>query len=182
MNWPLLTILVVLAMLFTLYLNMTASRLDRLHRRIDTATLALDAQLVRRSAMAAEIAGAGLLDPVSSALLADAAHAARTAPEDDSRARGLAESDLTGALGAVFGDPDDVEVLGETAAGRAYVEELTAAARRVELSRRFLNDGVRACRAVRGQWLVRLFHLAGRTPWPDTFEMDDTLPGGLSGR
>ncbi len=57
--------------------------------------------------------------------------------------------------------------------------ELDASCRRVQLSRRFLNDAVRACRQLRRQRAVRLFRLAGHTPWPDTWEMDDTVPAGL---
>jgi hypothetical protein len=30
--------------------------------------------------------------------------------------------------------------------------------------------------------MVRLFRLAGHTPWPESFEMDDSTPDGLSAR
>jgi hypothetical protein len=170
---------VALAAVFGLYLSMTAGRLDRLHKRIDTSRLALDAQLLRRSAVALEVAASGLLDPATSALVADAAHTARTAPEDDPVAKGLAESDLTKALGAAFADREDVDGLRAVPEGAALVDELDGACMRVELSRRFLNDAVRACRQVRRQRLPRWFGLAGRTPWPDTVEMDDTPPAGL---
>ncbi len=58
------------------------------------------------------------------------------------------------------------------------LDELDAACRRVQLSRRFHNDAVRACRQLRRQRMVRLFRLAGHTPWPETFEMDDSTPDG----
>jgi hypothetical protein len=35
---------------------------------------------------------------------------------------------------------------------------------------------------VRRQRLVRLFRLAGHTPWPETWEMDDAMPEGLRSR
>jgi len=41
---------------------------------------------------------------------------------------------------------------------------------------------VRACRQLRRQRMVRLFRLAGHTPWPETWEMDDSVPEGLSTR
>jgi hypothetical protein len=30
--------------------------------------------------------------------------------------------------------------------------------------------------------MVRLFRLAGHTPWPDSFEIDAAIPEGLSAR
>ena len=71
-----------------LYLRGLAGRLDRLHVRVDAARDALDAQLVRRTAAALELAHAGLLDPATSVLLAEEAYGAQTADADASgRAR-----------------------------------------------------------------------------------------------
>ena len=75
-GWILLGLLVVVILLVGFYLSMTAGRLDHLHRRIDTSRLALDAQLLRRSAVCQELASSQVLDPASSLLLADAAHRA----------------------------------------------------------------------------------------------------------
>ncbi len=178
MNWAWVWLVVILA-LIVLYLSSTAGRLDRLHKRIDTAELALDAQLLRRSVISLELAASGLLDPATSIVLAEAAHTARAVPEDDPRGRGLAESRLTSALGESLPDPEDVAELREQPEGCELTDDLDAVTRRVELSRRFLNDGVRACRSLRGQTIVRMFGLAGRTPWPETFEMEDTPPAGF---
>lgn len=182
MSWGWLLAAAVLVALVVLYLGMTAGRLDRLHRRIDTGSAALDIQLLRRSGAVLELVGLGLLDPATSAVLADAAHATRAAPEGDPVGRGLAESDLTRALAAALPDAQEVEALAEEPAAADLLDELAGICRRVELSRRFLNDGVRACRQVRRQRFVRWFRLAGRTPWPQTLEMDDTPPPGLTGR
>jgi len=179
--WEWLILAVVVAVL-GLYLSMTAGRLDRLHRRIDVGALALSAHLAQRQALTVELAGSGLLDPATSVLLADAAHNARAAPPEDPVARSLAESNLTQTLGAVFADAEDVAELTDTPQGAELIADLDSVTRRVELSRRFLNDGVRACRAVRHQWVVRTFGLAGYTPWPETVEMDDAPPRGLGGR
>ncbi|GIG30517.1 hypothetical protein [Cellulomonas marina] len=53
-----------------------ASRLDRLHRKVGASRAVLDTQLVRRATAAAELATSGLLDPVSSVLVGEAALAA----------------------------------------------------------------------------------------------------------
>lgn len=164
------------------YLSSTAGRLDRLHRKIDISRLALDAQLLRRSSVALELASSGVLDPASSMLVADAAHRARMASDADDLTRSRAESDLTAALDAAFEDPDEVAEVRSDPVGADLLDELDAAIRRVELSRRFLNDAVRACRQVRGQRAARWFRLAGRTALPSSWEMDDTPPSGLSVR
>ncbi|RYV52838.1 hypothetical protein [Pengzhenrongella frigida] len=53
-----------------------ASRLDRLHRKVAASQAVLDRQLVRRATVAVELASAGLMDPVSSLLVGEAALAA----------------------------------------------------------------------------------------------------------
>ena len=165
---------------FGLYLSMTAGRLDHVHRRIDTSRLALGAHLLRRSSVCVELAASGALDPATAMLLADAAHAARTASDADDDARSRAESDLSAALRAAFDDPADAEDARSMPGAAALVDELAAACRRVELSRRFLNDAVRACRLLRRQRAVRWFRLAGRTALPEPWEMDDALPAALA--
>ena len=90
------------------YLTFSATRLDRLHARLEGARSALDAQLVRRASVALQIAGSGRLDPATALLLADAAHEARevdSSPAADPTAREMAESNLTGALLAAFAEP-----------------------------------------------------------------------------
>lgn len=172
-----IAVVAVLAIV-ALYLSMTAGRLDHLHRRIDTARLALGSHLLRRSSVCLELAASGALDPASALLLADAAQMARRASDADDDARARAESDLSAALRAAFDDPADVEEARQAGHGDGLLEELAAACRRVELSRRFLNDAVRACRLRRAQRTVRWFRLAGRTPLPEPWEMDDTAPAG----
>ena len=179
--WIVAAVALVFVLLLGLYLSMTAGRLDHLHRRIETSQLALDAQLLRRSSVCVELAASRLIDPASSLVLADAAHEARTATDLDPDSRALAESDLTAALMAAL-EPEDIEEIATEPAGTAMLEELDAACRRVQLSRRFHNDAVRACRQLRRQRAVRLFRLAGHTPWPESFEMDDSMPAALPRR
>jgi hypothetical protein len=162
----------LLIALFALYLSMTAGRLDRLHRRIDLAESGLDAQLLRRSGIALELASNGLLDPATSMVLSEAAHAARISSDKSIPERDIAESELTEALSAAL-DPEECAFVLTEQGGPEILAELSAAVQRVELSRRFLNDAVRACTQLRKQRAVRWFHLAGRTPWPTFREIND---------
>ncbi len=162
-----------------LYLSWTAGRLDRLHARIDAARAALDAQLLRRASVTQEIATSGVLDPAASIVLYEAAHAARQAEEER---REVAESELSTALRAVFGEPAQVEAVKEYPGGEDAAGELAAAVRRVPMARRFHNDAVRAARALRRHRTVRLFRLAGHAPFPLAFEMDDEPPVALADR
>jgi len=170
---------VVVVVLFGLYLSWTAGRLDRLHARIDAARAALDAQLLRRAAVAQELATSQLLDPASSLVLTGAAHAARAAGQDDREVREVAESELSQALRAVFREREQLEALHELPGGDELAADLASAVRRVPMARRFHNDAVRAARAVRRQRLVRYLHLAGHAPFPMAFEMDDGAPPAL---
>jgi len=164
--------------LLGIYLSWTASRLDRLHWRVDASRAVLDAQLLRRSGAALDLAGAGLLDPASAVLVADAASRARTVDEDG---REQAESDLTEALGAALADPAYTSTLRSDQGAAAALDELAAACRRASHARRFYNDTVRAARRLRRKVLVRWLGLAGRAPWPETVELHDEMPRGLSG-
>jgi hypothetical protein len=192
------------AVLVAWYLTFSATRLDRLHARVEGARSALDAQLVRRASVTLQLAASGRLDPATSLLLADAAHEAReadtvgaaangAAPDgaaadgaaaDGSAADGVtreqAESDLTGVLRAAFADPGLVEDLRADPLGRDLLGELAAAGLRVQLARRFHNDVVRSARVVRRKRVVRYLRLAGHAPWPQTFEISDTPPETLA--
>ncbi len=185
MSMEVVTDLLLVALLvgvIVVYLSSTAGRLDRVHRRIETAAAALDAQLLRRASLANELAESGLLDPASSLLLADAATRAAGADPADAGRRSAAESDLTRVLAEVFPTREDRDEVLEDAdeADERLVEELAAATRRVELARRFHNDAVASARELRRRRLVRWLRLAGRTPWPETVELADTPPDGLS--
>lgn len=169
------------------YLSSLAGRLDRLHRKIETAHAALDAQLLRRVAATQDLASSGFMDPASALVLSSAAQAAFVVDAEDDAHRSLVESDLTRTLGAVFGSRDDVDEVLEGAAPDAAVAEqligeLAVACRRVELARRFHNDVVRSCVALRRRRLSRWFRLAGHTPLPASIDFDDTPPPGLAGR
>lgn len=182
-----LLVLLVLAVLATgWYLLFLARRLDRLHRRVEGAAVALDNQLLRRAQAATELAASGLLEPASAVLVAGAAAQALEAGEgraaqlaldpfsgsrldDHSDDREAAESDLSRALRATLDAlPDD-----DPARTGGHLDGLAAVSHRVVLARRFHNDAVSHARTVRRKRLVRLARLAGSAPAPRTVEIDD---------
>ncbi|MDO8731266.1 MAG: hypothetical protein Q7L55_01615 [Actinomycetota bacterium] len=179
MNWWLLALASVIVLMFAWYLSTTAGRLDRLHRRIETSTFALDAQLLRRSSIAIELSVADVLDPASSELIAETAHDARQSIDADVLERIAAESALSEVLMQALDEVEEVNLLRGDPLAADLFDELSAAIRRVELCRRFLNDAVLACSQIHQHRLVRWFRLAGHTPVPVTWEMDDRPPQGL---
>ncbi|MFJ1510492.1 hypothetical protein [Cellulosimicrobium funkei] len=205
MTWSETAVLVlVVAALAAWLLWVAASRLDRLHRKVMASRLALDAQLVRRASAAVDLAASGELDPASSVLVAEAAHAvldddadARRlgeqvpglVPPDGPRprrllggmaeSRALAESDLTATLRSALEDADDLAEVRSVPAGDELLASLSAAWYRAQLARRFHNEAVAQALRVRSKWWVRLFHLAGHAPMPVTVELDDAAPDVL---
>lgn len=163
-----LVIAVVVAVLVTMWITFTLTRLDRLHARVDAAQAALDAQLVRRAAALQHVA-----ESPDSAL------------PDELRAG--CDDVAKRALNAPFADPERRDA--ENAVGRALAEvaalphplradaaeELQETAARVMIARRFYNDAVRDTRALRTRRMPRLFRMAGRRPMPPFFDIDDTV-------
>ena len=158
---------VIVAVLLTAWITFTATRLDRLHARVDAAQAALDAQLVRRAAAllhVAEFVGDAVRDPQRSRLEVVAQQALNASRDD----REAAEN----AVGrAVLELADQQDELPPPAA-----EELREAGARVLIARRFYNDAVRDTRALRGRRMPRLLRLAGNRDMPLFFDIDDTLP------
>jgi hypothetical protein len=169
-------VLVVLLVLVAGWLSWTAQRLDRVHHRADVSRATLDAQLLRRSGAALELAVCEVLDPASRLLLLDAAHHARTAAPAEVE---TAESALSSALRAVLGDPAAVRDLRSDPEVRGLLDELARRCVKVELARRFHNDLVVAARSLRSRRRVRWLRLAGHAPEPRTVDLDDVPPGGL---
>ena len=84
MTWTDTTLLIIAVVLLVgWWLWVTASRLDRLHRKVGAARAVVDTQLVRRATVSAALATSGLLDPVSSVLVGEAAWAALSAGGTD---------------------------------------------------------------------------------------------------
>jgi hypothetical protein len=158
----------------------SAQRLDRLHRRVASARVSLGHQLMARAVAALDVAHAGVLDPASAILVDEAARFALAAIEDDggpAPGSGPAQSELSATVRTAVGSGQDVASLGPEGAG--LVADLGEAWYRVTLARRFYNEAVDQTRRRRRTWPVRYLHLAGRTPLPASFEMDDSWPGDL---
>lgn len=158
-------------------ISWTAGRLDRLHVRVEAARAALDAQLLRRAAVAGELAdaarAAGLVPAATAAGLADAARAARRPDPTD---REGIENDLTRALRAVLDAlPDPATPAGAHPGVARVRRDLESASTRVGLARSFHNGAVEDTRALRAGLLVRWLRLAGHAPLPAYFEIDDGL-------
>ena len=121
-------ILIIAGALFVgVYVSWRAGRIDRLHARVDMASVALDVTLLRRGSVALELATSGLLDPATSLLLAAAVHEARNGEGP----RDLAESDLTRALRAAFSQPDFRSSLSGIEGADELLAEVEAASHQV---------------------------------------------------
>lgn len=181
-----------------------ATRLDRLHRKVAASRAVVESQLVRRASAAVGLSSSGLMDPVSSLLVGEAAWAAlavggpevdglRSLPADvraladgpdvltraAAQDRGLVESELSQTLRAALDDPEDVAAMREEPDGAELVEALAAAWYRAQLARRFHNEAVAQAQRVRRSWVARTLRLAGRAPMPRTLELDDAWPPAL---
>jgi len=163
-----LVVAVLAAVLLSMWVTFTLTRLDRLHARIDAARAALDAQLVRRAAALLQIAEA----PETG--LSDADRDSYQAIAQAALAAGATERRETveNAVGRAVLQLSD----GSTVLSDAGVAELHEAAARVQVSRRFYNDAVRDTRTLRARRMPRVLRLAGRVELPQFFDIDDTLP------
>jgi hypothetical protein len=157
------TVVAVVVLLAT-WVTWTATRVDRLHGRIDAARASLDARLVRRAAALQALVDRSVGE-FGAAEAARLRAVARASLDADEATREAAENDLSRAL---HGIPADLD--------RALLADLADAARRVALARRFYNDAVRDTVSLRGGRLPRLLRLGGRRPVPTFFEIDDTVP------
>ena len=173
----LIILIVFVVMISGVYISWRAGRLDRLHNRVETARTALDLAMVRRSSAAYELASSGLVDPATSLLLADAV---RRAKDADAAERDLAESDLTRALRAAFGQPGFRAELDGQEGAKELVGDVEAAAHQVYIARKFYNDVAARTIDARRRPLARVFRLSGNAPPPEFFEMEDSLADGDS--
>ena len=147
------------------YLSYSATRLDRLHNRVETSWANLDGLLQRRAAVALEIAKSEIADPASSLLLTAAAHQARDA---EMSARSQAESGLSGVLGLLLHDGHLVSGSIE----KELLRELSELTDKIRIAIALHVDAVNRTQMVRRKPVFRIFRLAGRAPLPVTYEFE----------
>ena len=200
--WSIVVLLVGMAVAAGWALYARAVRVDRLHRQVLGARATLEAQLVYRAEAAAELATVPALDPASGLLLSRAAREALDAegplvddgldtstplegipsshpassgaalPAPTARSRALIESDLSRVLRTVISEPTRRELSADPLSLPA-LNRLDRACSRLVLARRFHNTHVSEAQALRARLLVRMCHLAGHAPMPQTFDADD---------
>ena len=158
----------LLILLILWYLSFTATRLDRLHHRVETSWANLDVLLQKRAAVALEIAHSDIADPASSMLLTAAAYQARDA---NIQSRSQAESGLSGALGLLLEDSQHLA----TAADSALLTELSGLTDKIRVAIASPTDAVGRTQMVRSKFIVRLFRLAGTAPLPITYEFESDV-------
>lgn len=139
-------VLLGIAILFVIlwYLSFSATRLDRLHHRVETSWANLDGLLQRRAAIALELAHSDRADPASSLLLTAAAYEARDASIVN---RSHAESGLSGALGLLQNDM----TLESKPAEQELLRELSELTNKIRVAIAIHVDAVNRTRAVRSK-------------------------------
>ena len=147
------------------YLSYSATRLDRLHHRVETSWANLDGLLQRRAAIAIEIARSEISDPASAMLLTFAAHQAREASVRD---RSQAETGLSGALGILLETSSHIS--GEIE--KDLIRELRELTKKIKMAVAMHVDAVTRTQLVRKKWINRIFRLAGTAPEPVTYEFE----------
>ena len=200
--WSIVVLLVGLAVAIGWALYARAVRVDRLHRQVLGSRATLEAQLVHRAEAAAELATVPALDPASGLLLNRAAREALDAegpivddgldssaplestphphpasggealPAPTTRSRALIESDLSRVLRTVVSESARRDLSADPLSVSA-LNRLDRACSRLVLARRFHNTHVSEAQVLRARLLVRICHLAGHAPMPQTFDADD---------
>ena len=154
----------IVALTFIWYLTFSATRLDRLHHRVETSWANLDSILQRRAAIAREIARLNEIDPASNLILTSAARQARDAEISE---RSGAESGLSQAL-RLLRDESDIPNLHPQLFG-----ELDLITDRLRVAIAIHQEAVLATTKRRGKLMIRLFRLAGSAPLPVTYPFED---------
>lgn len=148
------------------YLSFLASRLDRLHHRVETSWATLDSLLQQRAALAQQIVAESNLDPATAYLISTSAISARKANIIE---RSAAESVLSESLKLVQNSAQDnsLELPSE------LLVELSDITNKVKMAINIHLEAVNATRNVRSKIFTRLFRLAGKAPLPVRYEFED---------
>ena len=150
------------------YLSFSASRLDRLHHRVETSWATLDSLLQQRAALAQQIVAESNLDPATAYLISTSAISARNANIIE---RSAAESVLSESLKLVQNAAQDhsLELPSE------LLVELSDVTNKVKMAINIHLEAVNATRNVRAKLIIRLFRLAGKAPLPVRYTFEDDV-------
>ena len=160
--------ILIFFLVFLWYLSFLATRLDRLHHRVETSWANLDGLLQRRAAIALEIAHSEIADPASSLLLTAASYQAREATMEY---RSQAESGLSGALGLLLADGQS----NARAAEKSLLTELSTLTDKIRVGIALHVDAVNSTHNLRSSKMIRIFRLAGTAPLPVTYEFEEDV-------
>jgi len=158
----------IFLLVFVWYLTFLATRLDRLHHRVETSWANLDGLLQRRAAVALEIARSDIADPASAMLLTAASYQAREASIEN---RSAAESGLSGTLGLLLADGQSSQRPQEI----VLLRELSELTDKVRIAISLHIDAVARTHLVRSKVIVRVFRLAGTAPLPIVHEFESDV-------
>ena len=161
-------ILILLILLVLWYLSFSASRLDRLHHRVETSWATLDTLLQKRAAIATEIVRESNLDPATSYLISSSARSARDAMISE---RSEAESVLSESLKMIqeIAYDESLELPSD------LLIELSDLTSKIKLAINLHLEAVNAAKKVRGKIVIRLFRLAGKAPAPVKYAFEDDV-------
>ena len=164
--------LVIVLLAFIWYLSFSATRLDRLHHRVETSWEHLDALLQRRASIALEIAHETDLDPAMDILLTASAYESRELEEcsiDYAMSRSDAESMLSESLKLLRESAQS----GDITVKVAYLDQLSSITDKVKIAISAHVEAVNAVQNLRSKFLYRAFHLYGRAKLPFRYSFEN---------
>jgi len=159
-------LVVLVVLLFVWYLSFNASRLDRLHHRVETSWEHLDALLQRRAALALEISHQSDLDPATDLLLTQSAYVSREEAIID---RNDAERSLSESLKFLRESAKN----GDVSISVSLLDELTNLTEKITLAISIHLEVVRSVERLRSRFIYRMFHLAGKAKLPPIYSFEE---------
>ncbi len=159
-----LAVAILLILFLAWYLSFLASRLDRLHHRVETSWEHLDALLQRRAAVALEIAHSQDIDPATSLVLTASAYQAREASILE---RSDSESSLSQSLKLIADQEESNPINPE------LLQQLKEITDKIRIGIVIHLEAVNTARTVRSKFFVKIFRLAGHAPLPVRYAFED---------
>lgn len=159
-------LILLIVLLAAWYLSFSASRLDRLHHRVETSWEHLDSLLQRRAALALEISHKSDLDPATEYLLTESAYITR---EEAITLRNDAEQSLSQSLRFL----KESSTKGELVIPLALLEELTSLTEKIIIATSIHVEAVQAVEKMRARFISKFFRLAGRAKLPVRYSFEE---------